>query len=134
LSAGRSRRPGRPAPSWLTLAVTLAAALAACGGGSAPPGRACPDDAPNACPDGPAPHFSTDAWPIIQGHCYKCHHAVDGQAWMFPFGSYDQISPYAGDMMLQLETCQMPPLPEPALSEADRHTLMNWIICGALDD
>jgi hypothetical protein len=37
-------------------------------------------------------------------------------------------------MMLELETCQMPPEPEPALPTAARQALMAWIACGALDD
>jgi hypothetical protein len=81
----------------------------------------------------PAPLFSTDAAPIIAAHCMKCH-TPGGMASKFPFETYAQISPYAGDMRLMLETCQMPPLSEPALAEADRLTLIGWIACGALDN
>jgi uncharacterized membrane protein len=115
----------------LTLAAALAVALGACGG-ETPPARQCPDEAPPAC-TAASPRFATDAAPIIAGHCAKCH-APGGMAEKAPFETYDQIAPYAGDMRLELETCQMPPPPEPALAPAERQALIAWIACGALDD
>jgi hypothetical protein len=85
-----------------------------------------------SCPD-PAPRFSTDAAPIIAAHCQKCH-APGGMSEKFPFETYDQIAPYAGDINLQLQTCQMPRPPEPPLSPTERHTLFGWIVCGALNN
>jgi hypothetical protein len=108
----------------------LAAGLGACAGPAAAP--ACPDDAPLACAS-PAPRFSADAAPVIAARCAKCH-APGGMAEKFPFETYAQIAPFAGDMKLQLETCQMPKPPEPPLDPAQRQTLFGWIICGALDD
>jgi uncharacterized membrane protein len=81
----------------------------------------------------PAPGFTADVAPIISGHCAKCH-APGGMAKMFPFQSYGQIGPFAGDIKLQLETCAMPLPPEPALTPAERQTLFGWILCGALNN
>lgn len=117
----------------LSLLVALVAAmLGACAGGGSPAARQCPDDAPAACP-GAAPRFSTDVAPLVAAHCVKCH-APGGPAEKVPFGSYDEIAPLAGDMMLELETCEMPPAPEPALDAAQRATLFAWITCGAQND
>jgi hypothetical protein len=85
-----------------------------------------------ACPS-PAPTFATDASPVIAARCAKCH-VPGGRAQKFPFETYDQIAPYAGDMVLQLETCQMPAPPEAPLSSADRQAIFGWAICGAFDD
>jgi hypothetical protein len=112
-------------------AALVSMMLGACGSSPAP-ARVCLDDAPSACPS-PAPHFAADAAPIIAAHCAKCH-TPGGPSEKFPFETYDQIAPYAGDMKLELETCEMPPATEPPLSEADRQTLFGWITCGALDD
>jgi mono/diheme cytochrome c family protein len=109
-----------------------AAALGACGGPGATSARECPDDAPLACPSG-APTFSRDAAPIIAAHCAKCH-GSGGVEEKLPFATYAEIAPSAGDMMLELETCQMPPPAEPPLSPAERQALFAWITCGARDD
>lgn len=115
-------------PVFVTAAV--AALLASCDG--APTPAACPDDSFDACPSA-APTFSADAAPIIAARCAKCHNP-DGMAPKFPFETYDEIAPFAGDMKLQLETCEMPKAPEPPLSAADRATLFGWFACGALDN
>jgi hypothetical protein len=115
------------------LVVFVAAAVSifgACGGDM--PAPICPDDAPSSCPI-PAPGFAADAEPIISDHCVKCH-APGGRAQRFPFQSYNQIGPFAGDIKLQLELCAMPLPPEPALSPSERQRLFGWILCGALND
>ena len=121
-------------PGLVVVAVVVVASvatLAACGSGPvAPP--ICPDDAPTGCPS-PAPGFAADAAPIIGGHCVKCH-VPAGMAEAFPFQSYDEIAPYAGDIKLQLETCAMPKPPEPPLTPAERQLMFGWILCGALND
>jgi hypothetical protein len=114
------------------VAALAAAALGACAGGDPPAARQCPDDAPAACM-GTAPRFSTDVAPLVATHCAKCH-APGGPAEKVPFGSYDEIASHAGDMMLELETCEMPPAPEPELDAAQRATLFAWITCGARND
>ena len=92
----------------------------------------CPDDVPASCPS-PAPGFAADAAPILNGHCVKCH-APGGMAQTRPFQTYDQIAPFAGDILLQLELCGMPPAPEPPLTAAERQAMFGWILCGALND
>jgi MYXO-CTERM domain-containing protein len=120
--------------SLVLVAVALVGAGAgsgACGSSPAPP-PACPDDAPSGCPT-PAAGFAADVAPIIVSHCQKCH-TPGGMSQNFPFETYDQISPYAGDINLQLQTCAMPPAPEPRLSAPERQALFSWILCGALDN
>ena len=129
----RSRRRGARSSSGVLL-VLIAVALAGSGAcGSTPaPAPVCPDDAPYGCPT-PAAGFAADVAPIIGSHCQKCH-TPGGMAETYPFETYDQISPYAGDINLQLQTCAMPPAPEPRLSAPERQALYSWILCGALDN
>jgi uncharacterized membrane protein len=119
-------------PRLIGIAALVAASLAACAGGGASPARQCPDDVPSACA-APAPGFSAEVAPLVSAHCSKCH-APGGVAEKVPFDGYDQIVTVAGDMKLELETCQMPPDPEPALTASDRHILFAWIACGAPND
>ena len=114
-----------------TLVIAVAGYGASCGS-SAPPPAICPDDGVSACP-APAPSFAADAAPIIQSHCVKCH-APGGMAQAYPFQSYDEIAPFAGDINLQLQLCAMPPAPERPLTAAERQSLFGWIVCGALDN
>jgi uncharacterized membrane protein len=93
---------------------------------------ACPDDAPGGCTT-PAPGFTADIAPIIANRCGKCH-APGGKVPGFPFQTHAQIEPFAGDIKLQIETCAMPPPPEPALTAPERQSLFGWILCGALSD
>lgn len=122
----------RPSGVAAVVATLLAAALGLGACPSTPVDPPCPDDVPSGCPT-PAPHFAADVAPIIAGHCQKCH-APGGMAETFPFQTYDQIAPLAGDINLQLQTCAMPPRPEPRLSAAERQLMFGWILCGALND
>ena len=112
------------------LAPAIVMGAGACAGDPAP--AVCPNDAFDACPSS-APTFSGDAAPIIGAHCAKCH-VPGGKAEKFPFETYEQIGPFAGDMKLQLETCEMPQAPEPPLTPAQRQAMFGWIACGALGD
>jgi len=123
----RSANPTLP----LILCAVGALTAAACGPSTEHP-AVCPDDMLTACPS-PAPRFAADAAPILRAHCVKCH-APGGVEPERPFQTYDQIAPMAGEINLQLQTCQMPPPPEAPLSPAERRTLFGWIVCGALDD
>jgi hypothetical protein len=116
----------------LVLLAVVVVPSGACGSAPAPPPPPCPDDAPSGCPT-PAAGFAADVAPIIASHCQKCH-TPGGMSQNFPFETYDQISPYAGDINLQLQTCAMPPAPEPRLSAPERQALFSWILCGALDN
>lgn len=117
----------------LPVVATLIAAVLGHGACSSPAADPpCPDDVPAGCP-AVAPGFAADVAPIIAGHCQKCH-APGGMAAAFPFQTYDQIAPLAGDINLQLQTCAMPPPPEPRLSAVERQAMFGWILCGALND
>ena len=119
-------------PHRLVVAL-LALAVASPGGcGGAGGSAVCPDDVIDACPS-VGPTFAVDAAPVIQGHCMKCH-TPGGPAQKYPFETYAQIFPFAGDMKLMLETCQMPPSSEPTLTADERRKLFGWIACGPLDN
>jgi MYXO-CTERM domain-containing protein len=127
--APRSPRAGLPVV--VALVAVASSGLGACPTAPVTP-PVCPDDVPAGCPT-PAPGFAADAAPIIASHCAKCH-TPGGMSQQFPFQTYDQIAPYAGDINLQLQICAMPPPPEPALTAAERQALFGWILCGALND
>jgi uncharacterized membrane protein len=92
----------------------------------------CPDDAPSSCPP-VAPGFAADVAPIIGSRCAKCH-SPGGKVSGLPFQTHAEIEPFAGDIKLQIETCAMPPPPEPALTAPERQSLFGWILCGALNN
>ena len=109
--------------------------LAACGGGSsAGAGGAgdCPDEVPTACPV-PPPHFAADVLPIFTAVCTNCH-APGGAASGQPLTSYAEISQRKDAILLQIDSCRMPPSPTPTLMAEQRAAILGWIVCGAPDD
>ena len=106
--------------------VLVTAALAGCGSPSPP---ACPNLLPPSCPS-PAPSFSADVDPIIQGHCAPCH-APDGIEPTHPFQTYDQIFAQRTQVLSQVHACKMPPDGGVPLSDDEKRTLLGWLVCDA---
>lgn len=99
------------------------------------PDGSCPMDLPASCPT-PAPSYATQVGPIIQTYCVPCH-SPSGIEPTLPFSTYADITA-ASDrpmrMLLQLHACQMPPPYATQLPEADRVTLLGWLVCHAPDN
>jgi mono/diheme cytochrome c family protein len=80
------------------------------------------------CPS-PAPTYTNDTQVLFTGHCVKCH-APGGVEAARPLNSYDAVRAQTGALD-QVYACKMPPPPEPALSAAERATLLAWFVCGS---
>ena len=119
-------------PGRLVIAImVILCEVAACGGNSQPPPPSCPNDVPSSCPSD-APTFA-QALPIFQTRCGACH-APMGMEAVRPFQTYDQIQPQVIDILFVLSQCLMPPVGQPQPTASDRHVILGWIECGALNN
>jgi hypothetical protein len=78
------------------------------------------------------PSFATDVAPVVARVCgMKCH-APGGIAQNRPLTDYASVVALGDAILNQVSVCNMPPADaDPALGEADRATLLAWIVCGA---
>ncbi|HEY2745102.1 MAG TPA: cytochrome c peroxidase [Polyangia bacterium] len=91
----------------------------------------CPDDLPSSCP-ATAPSYATDVAPIVANVCAAMCHAPGGIAQNRPLGDYQSLFNLSDAVLNQVSVCNMPPAnADPQLGEADRATLLAWIVCGA---
>jgi len=130
--AGRVTLVGVRAPVALLACAALAAAALGCGSPDGAP--SCPI-VPQVCPS-PAPTFSGQAQAIIQSTCQPCHEA-GGQEAVRPMQTYAQIRALAPDILSQIEQCRMPILADGGaapFADADKDTLIAWLVCGAIDN
>jgi hypothetical protein len=100
----------------------------------------CPNDLKNDCVK-PVPSYKTDIMPILESRCTPCHFGGGIEAEIYNFSTYAGVD--NADIAIQGEiyACEMPPvdgIPEagikpgsPPLSDAQRATLWNWLVCGA---
>ena len=122
------------------IAIVLALFAAGCSGGgsgsssgsSGTSGSTCPRDLPTSCPS-PEPSYATDVAPLIQAHCVTCH-GPNGVSSDRPLGTYPQLFAMRQDVLDQVYNCLMPQSPQLQLDEADRQTLLGWLVCGAPDN
>lgn len=106
----------------------LALTLAGCGPGAAPnPNNSCPSDLPTSCPSSPS--YMNEVAPLVVTKCGPCHLAASVQ--QRPLDSYTTLTADRDSVRTQLLVCQMPPTGSPQLSDAERHTLLQWLVCGA---
>lgn len=112
------------------LAALSAIALAAAGcGGHGDPPVSCPQNLPASCVGTP-PSYARDIKPIFDGVCTNCH-APGGQMASVPFTTYAQIYGRRTTVLTQVYDCIMPPVNGPQLTDAQRLTLMTWLVCEA---
>ncbi len=93
------------------------------------PAPDCPKDEPASCPTD-VPSYATVVAPLIQQYCGSCHDA-SGSAADEPILTYAGLFPRRLDALDELYECEMPMLPAPQPTLADRVTLLTWFICGA---
>jgi uncharacterized membrane protein len=115
----------------LILTVGLALGLGACGGGTPPP-SSCPNDVPATCPT-PAPTFAADVAPILQQRCGACH-VAGGVESTRPFQAYADVQRQKTDILFALNACFMPPADQPQLTTDERHAILGWLVCGAMNN
>ena len=85
-----------------------------------------------SCPASP-PRYAADVAPILAKSCAPCHFP-GGKEQNRLFSKYGDVFPQRGAMLSQLTLCKMPPSDGPAMTDADRATVVGWLLCGAHDD
>jgi mono/diheme cytochrome c family protein len=109
----------------------LALALAACTPKQAgPDAGTCPMDLPppSRC-NSAVPTYTADVAPIFAVSCVDCH-SSDGGPNFSPLGTYPQVVAQRQAVLTQVLTCLMPIAPVPPLTEAQRQTILSWLVCG----
>jgi hypothetical protein len=131
--------PSRPS-AWSGIVLALAAGAFVFGSSC---GTKSDVDAALSCPSlsldcsGQAPSYAGQVAPIIQAHCAGsgCHSPSDDPNAPWAFDDEDDVAGWSFQIQGDLSDCLMPPHGrQPALSEADRETLNDWIACGAPDN
>lgn len=93
------------------------------------PSSTCTPDLPDACPT-PKPGYANEVVPILEAKCNGCHDGHDGGPW--PLTNHDLVVHWTSAILATLEHCTMPPSTSPMpITEAERHTLIAWLVCGA---
>jgi uncharacterized membrane protein len=93
----------------------------------------CPNDLPSdtAC-DG-APSYKTEVANVISDRCGNCH-GPGGIEASLPLMTHAQIYAQRRTVLDQIFTCQMPPACALDLTSDERAVLLQWLVCGALDN
>ncbi len=91
----------------------------------------CPDDLPTSCPV-TVPSFQSQVSSIVQTVCATPCHSPGQLAASRPLSDYQSIFNLKDAILNNVSVCNMPPpIAMTQLGEADRATLMSWIVCGA---
>lgn len=98
------------------------------------PRGACPDDLPSESDCSTAlPSYQTDVAPLLGARCGACHTAGGIEA-SFLFTPYDRLFQQRRTVLNQIFTCAMPPACAHGLEPDERALLLQWFVCGALDN
>ncbi len=116
-----------------TTTDTICAGLKADQLASGPP-PSCPDDLPSdsAC-SGATPSYAKDIAPVISARCGACHDPGQISA-SFPLAPYAKLYGQRRSVLNQIFTCKMPPACAHQLAPDERAALLDWFVCGALDN
>jgi hypothetical protein len=144
---GRTRRDAaRLLPVGIGLGI-LGAVLAGCAGDDRPDppdfllnGAAaigvgqCPNDLPESsdCPAA-SPSYASEVKTVIEQRCAGCHFPGNTQSSKV-FADYAGIHAERRGMLTQIYGCAMPPENAVELSLEERRVLLEWFVCGALDN
>ncbi|HZS40260.1 MAG TPA: MbnH family di-heme enzyme [Polyangia bacterium] len=91
----------------------------------------CPDDLPQSCPQ-VVPSYQNDVAPIVQRSCAMECHSAGHVAANRALPDYQSLFNLKDAALNNIAVCNMPPpIAMNPLGEADRATLMNWLVCGA---
>ena len=88
----------------------------------------CPADVPDACPT-PVPSYATTVVPILDAKCNGCHTGGEGP---WPLTNHQHVVDWRAQVLSEVAECTMPPpLSTTRLTDAERTTLIDWLVCGA---
>jgi hypothetical protein len=92
----------------------------------------CPNVLPPACPS-PEPSYESDVLPILEQRCYTCHAdaGITTSGSDIDLGSYSAVYQLRGDILSEVNACEMPPTTAPQPTIEQRTTLLGWLKCGA---
>jgi uncharacterized membrane protein len=76
----------------------------------------------------PPPSYATTVAPIVAAQCTPCH-SLGGVESKTPLVTVADVQKYAGSVLDQVDACLMPQ--GSVLTDADRRTLLTWLVCGA---
>jgi hypothetical protein len=113
---------------WLLLACSM---TFACGKSSDPPPSCTFIDA-STCQN-PIPSYARDVAPVLDRACNSTCHAPGVGPW--PLTDWGNVSDWGSIVGGDIEQCSMPP-PDAAagngsLTDQERATILNWLVCGA---
>lgn len=109
----------------VVVGLAVLAGLLGCGAADGP---SCPNDLP-ACPASP-PSYAQVA-PVFQARCNSCHSA-GGSAPDRLFDTYDHIAAQKEAALHQIYSCKMPTPGYAPLTDAERQTVLSWLVCNPL--
>lgn len=113
---------------WLMIPLFLLAA----GCGSESNGGTCGAAVPESCPAS-APSYTTDVAPLLQKYCVSCHNA-SGSEPSHLLDTHSGVSSAADHVKAEVSGCTMPPSGSTAPTDAERNTILAWLVCGAQDN
>jgi uncharacterized membrane protein len=113
----------------MILAVLAALIATACtsqvgGNGSS----TCTASTPTSCPSTP-PSYAADVAPLLETYCVSCHQA-GGQQSDKPLDTFRSVSTLSSGVESSVGSCSMPPSGEAQPTDAERETILAWIVCG----
>ncbi|MES1172500.1 MAG: hypothetical protein ABUL77_04625 [Bacteroidota bacterium] len=113
--------------------VVATAVIAGAGcGGDKPKPTSCPDVLPASCPD-PSPSYAADIEPLLRRRCGACHAPEKIEA-AHSFETYDQVRAQSAGIRIQIDSCIMPPADQEQPTAAERQAILEWIVCGAMNN
>jgi len=75
-----------------------------------------------------APSFASDVQPILKRRCLRCHSGDGAAAEEHDFSKLETLRAQRGQLKDAVLACAMPP--RSPLSDAEGHTLLQWVACG----
>jgi uncharacterized membrane protein len=115
---------------FIPISISIATSTLLGGGCSDGGAASCPTAYPTACPS-VAPTFAAVVAPVLHARCTICH--APGQQ-VPTLDTYAHISAQSQQVFFRVQSCAMPPPPRPPLTLDERDTILNWIVCGAMND
>jgi uncharacterized membrane protein len=89
----------------------------------------CTASVPSSCPSTP-PSYQTDVAPLLQTYCVSCHSAGGSESGK-PLDTYRGVANLSGGVESSVGSCSMPPANEAQPTDAERETILAWLVCGA---